>query len=305
MTGSIESVLEEAELLTREPGFKGYIHDVGGPSANFRHTSCQKQKRCGMCKNRSCLAPEPCPNLDADHSEYTELLRRMREIPGIKRVFVRSGIRYDYMLQDKDRSFFKELVKYHISGQLKVAPEHCAAAVLDKMGKPHIEAYLAFQKKFYEITKGMGKEQYLVPYLMSSHPGSTLQAAVELAVFLKQQHIHPEQVQDFYPTPGTLSTCMFYTEMDPYTMEPVYVPKTPEEKAMQRALLQYFQPRNKVLVLAALKKAGRRDLIGTGPDCLVAPEEPARRIPAADRTRSRKDGQKWRKGKGTDRRGKR
>ena len=233
------------------------------------------------------------------------MLRRLRKIKGVKRVFIRSGIRYDYLMADPDDTFLRELIRYHVSGQLKVAPEHCAAAVLDKMGKPHIEAYLAFQKKFYEITKGMGKEQYLVPYLMSSHPGSTLQAAVELAVFLKQQHIHPEQVQDFYPTPGTLSTCMFYTGLDPYTMEPVYVPKTPEEKAMQRALLQYFQPKNKVLVLAALKKAGRRDLIGTGPDCLVAPEEPARRTPAADRNRSRKDGQKWRKGKGTDRRGKR
>ena len=302
---SEESVIREAERIVRMPNFKGYIHDVGGPTANFRHPSCEKQLTAGLCKGKKCLAPTPCKGLHADHREYLHMLRRLRKIKGVKRVFIRSGIRYDYLMADPDDTFLRELIRYHVSGQLKVAPEHCAAAVLDKMGKPHIEAYLAFQKKFYEITKGMGKEQYLVPYLMSSHPGSTLQAAVELAVFLKQQHIHPEQVQDFYPTPGTLSTCMFYTEMDPYTMEPVYVPKTPEEKAMQRALLQYFQPRNKVLVLAALKKAGRRDLIGTGPDCLVAPEEPARRIPAADRTRSRKDGQKWRKGKGTDRRGKR
>lgn len=302
---SEESVIREAERIVQMPNFKGYIHDVGGPTANFRHPSCEKQLTAGLCKGKKCLAPTPCKGLLADHREYLHMLRRLRKIKGVKRVFIRSGIRYDYLMADPDDTFLRELIRYHVSGQLKVAPEHCAAAVLDKMGKPHIEAYLAFQKKFYEITKGMGKEQYLVPYLMSSHPGSTLQAAVELAVFLKQQHIHPEQVQDFYPTPGTLSTCMFYTELDPYTMEPVYVPKTPEEKAMQRALLQYFQPKNKALVLAALKKAGRRDLIGTGPDCLVAPEEPARRIPAADRNRSRKDGQKWRKGKGTDRRGKR
>ena len=302
---SEESVIREAERIVQMPNFKGYIHDVGGPTANFRHPSCEKQLTAGLCKGKKCLAPTPCKGLHADHREYLHMLRRLRKIKGVKRVFIRSGIRYDYLMADPDDTFLRELIRYHVSGQLKVAPEHCAAAVLDKMGKPHIKAYLAFQKKFYEITKGMGKEQYLVPYLMSSHPGSTLQAAVELAVFLKQQHIHPEQVQDFYPIPGTLSTCMFYTELDPYTMEPVYVPKTPEEKAMQRALLQYFQPKNKVLVLAALKKAGRRDLIGTGPDCLVAPEEPARRIPAADRNRSRKDGQKWRKGKGTDRRGKR
>ena len=302
---SEESVIREAERIVQMPNFKGYIHDVGGPTANFRHPSCEKQMTAGLCKGKKCLAPTPCKGLHADHREYLHMLRRLRKIKGVKRVFIRSGIRYDYLMADPDDTFLRELIRYHVSGQLKVAPEHCAAAVLDKMGKPHIEAYLAFQKKFYEIIKGMGKEQYLVPYLMSSHPGSTLQAAVELAVFLKQQHIHPEQVQDFYPTPGTLSTCMFYTELDPYTMEPVYVPKTPEEKAMQRALLQYFQPKNKALVLAALKKAGRRDLIGTGPDCLVAPEEPARRIPAADRNRSRKDGQKWRKGKGTDRRGKR
>ncbi|MCI5815522.1 YgiQ family radical SAM protein [Ruminococcus sp.] len=301
---SEESVLAEAERIVQMPNFKGYIHDVGGPTANFRHPSCEKQLTAGLCKGKKCLAPAPCKGLHADHEEYLHMLRQLRKIKGVKRVFIRSGIRYDYLMADPDDTFMRELIRYHVSGQLKVAPEHCAAAVLDKMGKPHIEAYLAFQKKFYEITKGMGKEQYLVPYLMSSHPGSTLQAAVELAVFLKQQHIHPEQVQDFYPTPGTLSTCMFYTELDPYTMEPVYVPKTPEEKAMQRALLQYFQPKNKPLVLAALKKAGRRDLIGTGPDCLVTPDEPTHRKPVSGTGRGRKDGKAWKKERGAGRRGK-
>lgn len=271
---SIESVLEEAELLTHEPGFKGYIHDVGGPSANFRHTSCQKQKRCGMCKNRSCLAPEPCPNLDADHSEYTELLRRMRELPGIKRVFVRSGIRYDYMLQDKDRSFFKELVKYHISGQLKVAPEHCVSSVLDYMGKPHFDVFLKFWRQYQKLNEEGGTEQYLVPYLMSSHPGCTLSDAVELAEFLHKNGRTPEQVQDFYPTPSTLSTVMYYTGLDPRTMEPVYVPKNPHEKAMQRALMQYRRPQNYFLVREALQKAGRTDLIGFTPKCLIRPYPP-------------------------------
>ena len=301
---SEESVLAEAERIVQMPNFKGYVHDVGGPTANFRHPSCEKQLTAGLCKGKKCLAPAPCKGLHADHEEYLHMLRQLRKIKGVKRVFIRSGIRYDYLMADPDDTFMRELIRYHVSGQLKVAPEHCAAAVLDKMGKPHIEAYLAFQKKFYEITKGMGKEQYLVPYLMSSHPGSTLQAAVELAVFLKQQHIHPEQVQDFYPTPGTLSTCMFYTELDPYTMEPVYVPKTPEEKAMQRALLQYFQPKNKPLVLAALKKAGRRDLIGTGPDCLVTPDEPTHRKPVSGTGRGRKDGKAWKKERGAGRRGK-
>ena len=301
---SEESVLAEAERIVQMPNFKGYIHYVGGPTANFRHPPCEKQLTAGLCKGKKCLAPAPCKGLHADHEEYLHMLRQLRKIKGVKRVFIRSGIRYDYLMADPDDTFMRELIRYHVSGQLKVAPEHCAAAVLDKMGKPHIEAYLAFQKKFYEITKGMGKEQYLVPYLMSSHPGSTLQAAVELAVFLKQQHIHPEQVQDFYPTPGTLSTCMFYTELDPYTMEPVYVPKTPEEKAMQRALLQYFQPKNKPLVLAALKKAGRRDLIGTGPDCLVTPDEPTHRKPVSGTGRGRKDGKAWKKERGAGRRGK-
>jgi radical SAM superfamily enzyme YgiQ (UPF0313 family) len=219
---------------------------------------------------KKCLAPKPCPALKVDHTEYLDMLRKIRKVKGVKRVFIRSGKRYDYLIEDKDDEFMKELIMHHVSGQLKVAPEHCSAVVLDKMGKPHIEAYKRFQKRFYEITKSMGKEQYLVPYLMSSHPGSTLNEAIDLALFLKENKIRPEQVQDFYPTPGTISTAMFYTELDPYTMEKVYVPKTPKEKAMQRALLQYFRPQNKEIVLEALKAAGRRDLIGTSPKCLVA-----------------------------------
>lgn len=266
---SEESVLAEAERITKMPDFKGYIHDVGGPTANFRHTSCEKQLSQGLCMGKKCLAPVPCPALKADHREYLAMLRKIRKIKGVKRVFIRSGIRYDYLMQDESDEFIRELIKFHVSGQLKVAPEHCSAAVLDKMGKPHIEAYKAFQKRFYEITKGIGKEQYLVPYLMSSHPGSTLKEAVELSLFLKENKIRPEQVQDFYPTPGTISTCMFYTGLDPYTMKEVYVPKTPKEKAMQRALLQYFLPQNREIVVEALKKAGRRDLIGRSPGCLV------------------------------------
>ena len=267
---SEESVLKEAELLTKMPDFKGYIHDVGGPTANFRHTSCEKQLSKGLCMGKKCLAPTPCPALKADHTEYLEMLRKIRKIKGIKKVFIRSGIRYDYLMEDKNDDFIRELILYHVSGHLKVAPEHCSAVVLDKMGKPHIEAYKAFQKRFYDITGSMGKEQYLVPYLMSSHPGSTLNEAIELALFLKKNKIRPEQVQDFYPTPGTISTAMFYAEVDPYTLEKVYVPKNPKEKAMQRALLQYFRPENRDIVLEALKKAGRWDLIGTKPGCLVA-----------------------------------
>lgn len=266
---SEKSVLKEAERITKMPDFKGYIHDVGGPTANFRHTSCEKQLSKGLCMGKKCLAPSPCPALKADHTEYLAMLRKIRKVKGVKRVFIRSGIRYDYLMEDKNDEFMRELIKYHVSGQLKVAPEHCSAVVLDKMGKPHIEAYKAFQKRFYEITKGIGKEQYLVPYLMSSHPGSTLNEAIDLALFLKENKIRPEQVQDFYPTPGTISTCMFYTELDPYTMQKVYVPKTPKEKAMQRALLQYFRPQNKEIVIEALKLAGRRDLIGASPKCLV------------------------------------
>lgn len=268
-TRSKESILKEAKLLTKMPDFKGYIHDVGGPTANFRRTSCDVQLKNGLCKGKKCLAPTPCKALVADHTEYLDMLRELRKLPKVKKVFIRSGIRYDYMLKDKDDTFFKELVKYHVSGQLKVAPEHCSATVLDKMGKPHIEAYIEFSKKYFELSSNANKEQYLVPYLMSSHPGSTLDDAIELAQFLKKRKIRPEQVQDFYPTPGTISTCMFYTGLDPYTMQEVYVAKTPKDKAMQRALLQYFNPKNKDLVLVALKRAGRTDLIGTGAKCLV------------------------------------
>ena len=267
---SKESVLDEARRLVDNPRFKGYIHDVGGPTANFRLPSCTFQKEHGMCKNKKCLAPKPCRNLQVNHEEYIDILREMRAIKGIKKVFIRSGIRFDYLMEDESKEFFHELVKYHVSGQLKVAPEHCSAAVLDKMGKPHIETYKRFQDEFYKFTKQVGKEQYLVPYLMSSHPGSTLKDAVELALFLKKEHIRPEQVQDFYPTPGTISTAMFYTELDPYTLEPVYVPKTMKEKHMQRALLQYFNPKNKEIVVEALRKPGRTDLIGNGKNCLVS-----------------------------------
>ncbi len=269
---SEESVIEEAKKLTQLPDFKGYIHDVGGPTANFRAPSCDKQLEHGLCKGKKCLAPTPCKNLKVDHSQYLHMLRELRKLPKVKKVFIRSGIRYDYLIEDKDDEFMQELIEHHVSGQLKVAPEHCSTAVLDKMGKPHIEAYKRFQKKFYEITKRKGKEQYLVPYLMSSHPGSELKDAVELAVFLKENKIHPEQVQDFYPTPGTLSTCMFYTELDPYTLEPVYVAKKPEDKAMQRALLQYYKPENQRKIITALCKAGRQDLIGHGAGKLVAPD---------------------------------
>ncbi len=269
---SEESILKEAELITQMPNFKGYIHDVGGPTANFRHTSCKKQLEMGLCKGKKCLAPKPCANLDVDHKEYLEILRKLRAIPKVKKVFIRSGIRYDYLIEDKDDEFMTELIKHHVSGQLKVAPEHCSAQVLDKMGKPHIEAYKRFQKKFYEITGKIGKEQYLVPYLMSSHPGSTINDAIELALFLKENSIHPEQVQDFYPTPGTISTCMFYTGLDPYTMQPVYVAKTPEEKSAQRALLQYFMPKNQRRIIEILERAGRRDLIGNGKEHLVKPD---------------------------------
>lgn len=286
-TRSEESVIKEAKYLTTLPEFKGYIHDVGGPTANFRSPSCEKQLETGLCKGKKCLAPAPCKNLYVDHTEYLNLLRKLRELPKVKRVFIRSGIRYDYLLEDKDDSFINELIEYHVSGQLKVAPEHCSAAVLDKMGKPHIEAYKKFQKRFYEITKGKGKEQYLVPYLMSSHPGSKLEDAIELAMFLKGNKIHPEQVQDFYPTPGTISTCMFYTGIDPYTMEEVYVAKTSEEKALQRALLQYYKKENQDKIILALIKANRRDLIGTGPGKLVAPN---REYIKSSNSKSKKNG---------------
>lgn len=266
---SKESIIEEAKKLTTLNNFKGYIHDIGGPTANFRKPSCDFQLEHGLCKGKKCLAPQPCPNLKANHVEYLDILRTVRCLPKVKKVFIRSGIRYDYLLEDKDDTFFKELVENHVSGQLKVAPEHCSASVLDKMGKPHIEAYIEFSKRYFRYTGQVNKEQYLVPYLMSSHPGSTLDDAIELACFLKKNHIKPEQVQDFYPTPGTISTCMFYTELDPYTMEPVYVAKTPHDKALQRALLQYYNPKNKQLCEEALKRAHRYDLIGGGRDCLI------------------------------------
>lgn len=270
-TRSKKSIMIEAEKLTHMPNFKGYIHDIGGPTANFRRPSCDMQIEKGLCKGKKCLAPKPCPNLSVDHSEYLDILRNVRQINGVKKVFIRSGIRYDYLLEDKDDTFFKELVEHHVSGQLKVAPEHCSAAVLDKMGKPHIEAYIDFSRRYFSYTDEVNKEQYLVPYLMSSHPGSTLDDAIELALFLKKNHIRPEQVQDFYPTPGTISTCMFYTELDPYTMEEVYVAKSEHDKALQRALLQYFNPKNQHLVEEALRRAKRFDLIGYDSRCLIKP----------------------------------
>ena len=268
---SKQSVIDEAKSFLNDKRFKGYISDVGGPTANFRLPSCEKQKKAGLCKSRKCLAPTPCPNMQVSHTEYLDILRELRKLDGIKKVFIRSGIRFDYLMEDQSDEFFEELVKYHISGQLRVAPEHCSAAVLDRMGKPHIETYKKFCDKFYKLTGRMSKDQYIVPYLMSSHPGSTLKDAVELALFCKRENIHPKQVQDFYPTPGTISTCMFYTGKDPYTMKEVYVPKTEEEKSMQRALLQYFIPEIKQKVIKALIKAGRKDLIGYDSKCLVQP----------------------------------
>lgn len=278
---SHESIIREVTELTKLPDFKGYINDVGGPSANFRHHSCKKQAKFGMCPDKRCLAPTPCPNLDADHSDYLALLRKLRSIPGVKKVFVRSGIRYDYMLEDKNDDFFTELVRYHISGQLKVAPEHCIDGVLDYMGKPHIEVYERFMDKYRRLNDRYSKEQYVVPYLMSSHPGSTLGDAVALAEYLNKKGRQPEQVQDFYPTPGTVSTCMYYTEIDPMTMKQVYVAKSFHEKAMQRALLQWKRPDKRRLVIEALKEAGREDLIGYGPECLVRPDVPKRKTPPA------------------------
>jgi len=271
---SHESVIREVIQLTKHPGFKGYIHDVGGPSATFRHPSCEKQLKCGMCKHRACLAPEPCPNLNADHTDYMMLLRKLRAIPGVKKVFIRSGIRFDYLMKDPSGEFFTDLVQHHISGQLKVAPEHCVAGTLDCMGKPHIEVYEKFREKYFKLNRRYGKDQYLVPYLISSHPGCTLSDAVQLAEWLNRQGHMPEQVQDFYPTPGTLATCMWYTGIDPRSMKPVFVPKTPHDKALQRALMQWRKPQNRRLVLEALEKTGRQDLIGYGKHCLVRPDKP-------------------------------
>ena len=269
---SHNSVISEAKKITAMEDFKGYIHDVGGPTANFRAPSCDKQLTHGMCPDKKCLAPNMCPAVKVSHSDYLKLLKELRALPKVKKVFIRSGIRFDYLIADTDETFFKELVLNHTSGQLKVAPEHCSDNVLKYMGKPSFKVYKKFEKRFYELTKAAGKKQYLVPYLMSSHPGSTLNDAIELSLFLKRNNLHPEQVQDFYPTPGTISTCMFYTGLDPITEKPVFVPKTAAQKAEQRALLQYFKPENRKIVLAALKKAGRTDLIGNGPDCLVKPD---------------------------------
>lgn len=268
---SEKSVLNEAKKMTWDPDFKGYIHDVGGPTANFYGPGCEKQLEHGTCQNKRCLYPEPCKNLNITHKKYLALLRKIRAIPGIKKVFIRSGIRYDYLIADKDDEFFRELVQYHVSGQLKVAPEHVSENVLRYMGKPGRKVYDRFCEKFYSLTEKIGKKQYLVPYLMSSHPGSTLNDAIELALYIKKHNLHPEQVQDFYPTPFTVSTCMFYTGLDPFTMKEVYVPRDPEEKRMQRALLQFGVPKNQPLVIKALKKAGREDLIGYSPSCLVRP----------------------------------
>lgn len=270
---SHESLVEEATLLTQEPDFKGYIHDVGGPTANFRFPACEKQLTKGACPHKQCLFPEPCKNMNADHSDYIALLRKLRSIPRVKKVFIRSGIRFDYLLADKNRNFLRELCQYHVSGQLKVAPEHVADPVLTRMGKPRNAVYNQFVKEYKEMNARIGKEQYLVPYLMSSHPGSTLKEAVELAEYLRDLGYMPEQVQDFYPTPSTISTCMYYTGLDPRTMEPVYVPVNPHEKAMQRALIQYRNPKNYELVKEALIKAGRTDLIGFDKKCLIRPRQ--------------------------------
>jgi len=280
-TRSHESILREAEIMVKDKDFKGYIHDVGGPTANFRHPACEKQLSKGACGGRQCLYPTPCKNMNADHSDYVALLRKLRKLPGVKKVFVRSGIRFDYLLADKKDTFFRELVQYHISGQLKVAPEHVSDAVLARMGKPKNAVYNQFVEKYFALNRQYGMNQYLVPYLMSSHPGSTLKEAVELAEYIRDMGYNPEQVQDFYPTPSTLSTVMYCTGLDPRTMERVYVPTDPHEKAMQRALIQYRDPKNYALVREALVKAHREDLIGSGAKCLIrsAPPRSVRKKP--------------------------
>ena len=274
---SRESILEEGRLLTKLPGFKGYIHDVGGPTADFREPACAKQLKCGACRERQCLFPEPCKNLRADHREYIEILRGLREIEGVKKVFIRSGIRFDYVLRDSKSGFMNELVRHHVSGQLKVAPEHVSPRVLGYMGKPENEVFEEFVRRYRQANQNAHMDQYLVPYFMSSHPGSTLDDAIQLACYLKKSGLRPEQVQDFYPTPGTMSTAMFYTGLDPRDMKRVYVPRDPREKAMQRALMQFYIPSNYPLVREALKRAGREDLIGWGSDCLIPPYQRERR----------------------------
>jgi len=269
---SVESVVAEAKKITEMPDFKGYIHDVGGPTANFRYPACKKQLESGVCSSRKCLAPTPCKNLEVDHTEYIHLIEEIEKLPKVKKVFIRSGIRFDYLMLDKDDTFFKKLVRDNVSGQLKVAPEHCSSAVLRCMGKPDFDVYQKFRSKYFRLTKEVGKEQYLVPYLMSSHPGSTLKDALELALCLKRDRYAPEQVQDYYPTPGTASTVMFYTGLNPLDMKPVYVATDYHEKQLQRALLQYNRPQNASLVREALVKLHREDLIGYGEECLVRPE---------------------------------
>ena len=270
---SDESLIAEAKEMTKDKDFKGYIHDVGGPTANFRGPACKKQLKTGACKDRQCLFPQPCKNMEIDHKKYLALLRKLRAIDGVKKVFIRSGIRFDYLINDTDDEFFYDLCKYHVSGQLKVAPEHVSDNVLKYMGKPENSVFNKFSDKFYKINEKIGKKQYLVPYLMSSHPGSTIRDAINLAVYLKEHNINPQQVQDFYPTPGTISTCMFYTGLDPFTMKKVYVPKSPKEKATQRALLQFKNPENYKLVYDALIQAGRSDLIGYQNRCLIRPPQ--------------------------------
>jgi len=272
-TRSHESIVEEAKIITKDPDFKGYIHDVGGPTANFRAPACKKQLTKGACPNKQCLFPTPCKNLEIDHKDYIELLRKLRELPKVKKVFIRSGIRFDYLMADKDKTFLRELCEHHVSGQLKVAPEHISDAVLQKLGKPSVSVYNKFVEAYKDMNKKLGKEQYLVPYLMSSHPGSTLKEAVELAEYLRDLGYMPEQVQDFYPTPSTISTCMYYTGLDPRTMNAVHITDNPHEKAMQRALIQYRNPKNYDLVYEALIKADRQDLIGFDKKCLIKPRK--------------------------------
>ncbi|MDE7008853.1 MAG: YgiQ family radical SAM protein, partial [Lachnospiraceae bacterium] len=300
---SHESLIREAQKIISEPDFKGYIHDVGGPTANFRHPSCQKQLKAGVCQNRQCLYPSPCPNLDADHSDYLSLLRKLRGLPGVKKVFIRSGIRFDYLLAEGNDDFLRELIAYHVSGQLKVAPEHISDVVLAKMGKPKRKVYERFIQKYKEINAGLGLKQYLVPYLMSSHPGSTLKEAIELAEYLRDLGYMPEQVQDFYPTPSTLSTVMYYSGIDPRNGRPVYVCRNPHEKAMQRALIQYRNPANYDLVVDALQKAGRTDLIGYDAKCLIRPRNARRenRFSGGGRPDGNGRGQKEKQGKKPDR----
>ncbi|MDY3846624.1 MAG: YgiQ family radical SAM protein [Eubacteriales bacterium] len=283
---SEQSVIEEAKKITALADFKGYIHDVGGPTANFRYPACDRQKEVGVCPNRKCLAPTPCKNLKVDHTEYAHMLREIEKLPKIKKVFIRSGIRFDYLMYDKDDAFFRQLVGHHTSGQLKVAPEHCSDNALSMMGKPPISVYEKFRKKYFELCNQCGLEQYLVPYLMSSHPGTTMDDAITMALWLKKWGYSPQQVQDFYPTPGTISTVMFYTGINPMTKKPVYVCTDYHEKQLQRALLQFSNPKNKSLVIEALKKAGREDLIGFGNECLVKPISQGRTDTKSERNRA-------------------